>query len=103
MVERTYIVTFDASDPTLELDGLKEFMQRCSAFASWWNHIPFVFLITTTEDAASVSVRLRAYTKDAKMLVMEVNPAESDGLLPEPGWNWIKRRTESRGLASLTA
>jgi len=103
MASRTYIVTIDASDPTVELDALKEFITNGSIFHDWWNHIPFVFLVTSDEDAGTISEALRRFTKDAKLLVIETNPAESEGLLPERSWKWIRRQQRAQQRVPNTA
>lgn len=94
MARRTYFISFDSSDPTVDLDALKEFIKTDPVFRGWWNHIPFVFLVTSDEDAAAISEKLKPYTKTAKLLVMETNPAESEGWLPERSWSWIRRRDQ---------
>ena len=103
MASRTYIVTIDMSDPSVELDALKEFIKSSPLFHGWWNHIPFVFLVTSDEDAGTISEKLRRYTKDAKLLVMETNPAESEGFLPEQSWKWIRRTSRSQAELSKTS
>jgi hypothetical protein len=95
MTRRTYIITFDSSDPTVDLESLREFVRISPDFGGWWNHIPFTFLVTSDQDAEKIGEHLRRYTKNAKLLVMEVNPAESDGWLPERSWTWIRRRERS--------
>jgi hypothetical protein len=97
MSRRTYVITFDSSDPTVDLESLKEFVRSSPDFGGWWNHIPFTFLVTSDLDAETLSEHLRQYTKNAKLLVMEVNPSESDGWLPKRSWTWIRRREHSTG------
>ncbi len=93
MASRTYLITFDLLDPTLDLDALKEFIRTTSIFENWWNHIPGVFLVVSDKDAGAISNAIRRYTKDARLLVIETNTAESEGLLPERSWKWIRRRS----------
>jgi hypothetical protein len=94
MASRTYLITFDLLDPTLELDALKEFIKITPMFETWWNHIPGVFLVVSERDVGAISKAIRRYTKDARLLVIEANMAESEGLLPERSWQWIRRRSE---------
>jgi hypothetical protein len=102
MTSRTYIVTLDASDPSFDIEGLKEFVRSAREFTSWWNHIPLVFLITTDLDAETLSGRLRPYAGKGRFLVMEVNPAESEGALPERGWQWIRRHSQPTELSTTS-
>jgi hypothetical protein len=96
MAERAFIVTFDLLDPTLDWEAFKEFVKTSKMFKDWWNHIPGIFLVTSESDAATISAEVRRYTKNARLLVMEVQPAESDGLLTETAWKWIRGREQSQ-------
>ncbi len=102
MSNRTFIVTIDISDPTFDTEGLKAFILSSPEITSWWNHLPLVFLITTELDAEALSERLRPYAGKARFLVMEVNLAESEGALPERGWDWIRKHSQPAELATAT-
>jgi hypothetical protein len=102
MASRTYIVTIAPSDPSFDIEGLKEFVRHAQEIENWWNHIPLVFLITTDLDAETLSERLRPYAGKARFLMMEVNPAESEGALPERGWQWIRRRSQPTELSTVS-
>lgn len=78
---RTYIITFDLLDPTADSEALKEFVKTTDLFENWWNHIPGVFLVVSESNPNTISDAVRRYTKDARLLVMEVSPSESDGWL----------------------
>ncbi len=95
MASRTYIITFDLLDPTLDPDALKEFIKTTQMFENWWNHIPGVFLVVSDRSAGAISKAIRRYTKEARLLVIETNTAESEGFLPERSWRWIRRRSDA--------
>ena len=103
MADRTYIVTLDPSDPTIDLDGLRDFVKTSPRIENWWNHIPFVFLVTSELGADDLGEALRHYTKDARFLVMAVDPEASDGWLTEKGWQWIRRRAKPSRAARVLA
>ena len=96
MADRTFLITLDLLDPTLELDALKDFIKTSDIFENWWTHIPGVFLVVSDHDAAAISNSIRQYTKQARLLVIESNVDESDGWLPESSWKWIRRRSGER-------
>lgn len=60
------MVIVDPSSPVIDIDGLRLFAMASSAIAGWWNHIPSVFL------------------------VMGANPAEAEGPLQKPVWQWVR-------------
>jgi hypothetical protein len=93
MASKTYLISLDLLDPTLDLDGLKEFIKTSAVFENWWNHIPGVFLVVSDRDAAAISKAVRRYTNEARLLVIEINPHDSDGWLSERGWKWVRRRS----------
>lgn len=90
---RSYIITFDLLDPTIDLEALKEFVKTTNLFDNWWNHIPGVFLVVSQNDAATISAAIRQFTKDARLLIMAVDPNDSEGWLSEQSWKWIRKRS----------
>nr|WP_294506600.1 hypothetical protein [uncultured Rhodopila sp.] len=96
MANRTFLITFDLLDSTLDLVGLKEFIKTTPLFENWWNHIPGVFLVVSDADSGAISKAIRRFTKDARLLVVETNIAESEGFLPDKSWQWIRRRSDTR-------
>jgi hypothetical protein len=90
---KTYLISMDLLDATLDLDGLKEFIKTSALFINWWNHIPGVFLVVSDHDAAAISKVVRRYTNDARALVIETNPLDSDGWLSDRAWQWVRRRS----------
>jgi hypothetical protein len=93
---RSYMITVDLLDPTLNVEALNVFITTSPFFENWWNHIPGVYLVLSDKSANEISEAIRRYTKDARLLVVEVNPAESEGWLPEVSWKWIRRRARER-------
>lgn len=100
MTKKTYMITFDPSDPTADIPGLLEFIQASPLFDNWWNHIPAVFMVTSDKRAVDISDALRRYTKDARLLVVEVNPRESEGWLPDKSWTWVRNRSREQSEAA---
>lgn len=101
MPNKTFMIALDLLDPTLDLDGLKKFVQKSPMFDNWWNHIPGVFMVVSDRGADAISEAVRRYTNSARMLMIETDPDESDGWLSERGWKWIRR--QSGGKADQTA
>lgn len=95
MPERTFMIAVDSSAPFGVLEHLRMHIRNSPKFQNWWNHIPFVFLVTSDDGAEGISADLTQHMNGARFLVMEVNPGESEGWLPEKGWNWIRRRSRS--------
>jgi|ERR1700709_2431549 hypothetical protein len=100
MPNKVYVITFDATDPSIDHERLKNFLKSSSSdIENWWNHIPNVFLVSTPLDADALSDHIRPFTGRARFLVMEVRPAESEGSLPERAWRWIRSRSSHDELS----
>jgi len=99
MNAKTYIVTFDALDPDFDPRALKRFISSNEQIGHWWNHLPYVYLLTSPLDAEALGDRLRAQANGVRFLVMEVDPANSDGALAEVSWDWIRSRERETGEA----
>jgi hypothetical protein len=89
---RTFIIVVDAVTIGENFASVAQFIASAPVFQSWWNHLPYAFLVATDLDAAGVSESLRSRAKDARFLVTEVNLADSEGRLPRVAWDWIRRR-----------
>ena len=89
---RTYMIVLDAATIGDDYDAVARFITENAAFHGWWNHLPYTFLVTTDLDADAIGDSLRPMTKKARFLVMEVNPADSEGRLPRASWEWIRLR-----------
>ncbi len=103
MPNRIYLITVDPEDPSVDVRGLKNFLKSGSVdIDSWWNHIPNVFMISTGLDADAISDLIRPFTGRARFLVIEVQPAKSEGALPEPAWRWIQNRSRQDELSDAS-
>ncbi len=93
--KRLFVIAVDAWDPTLDLTAIKQRIKAEKAFDGWWNHLTGVFLVASELNANEIADRILPAVGNSKLLVIEANPAESEGSLPERSWSWIQRRTHS--------
>ena len=96
MTDRTYIIALDGWNPTLNPHVLDGFIRNSTFITNCWNDIPFVFIVTSPLDAETLSEHVKEYAPGIRFLVMEANPAASEGSLPPAAWEWIKRRSGER-------
>jgi len=103
MSSKIYLITVDSTDPSIDLGGLKNVLKAGSPdIENWWHHIPYVFLVSTRLNANSISELIRPFTGHARFLVVEVDPAESEGSLPEQAWRWIRTRSSQDELSGVS-
>ena len=91
MTDRMFMVSVDITDPAFEVGSLKRLIKDSKDISGWWNHIPSLYLIRTKLDEDQLTDLLRDATRDARLLVMQVEPSVSQGWLRERSWQWIKR------------
>lgn len=94
MSDRTYLVAVDAREPASEAGYFRQAVKGNPLIKHWWNHIPYVYLVESSATADEVSESIVERTGLTSFLVMEVNPSESEGLLPGKAWNWIRKRSQ---------
>jgi hypothetical protein len=99
---RTYMIVLDAATIGAEYSSIAKFITAAPVFRSWWNHLPYTFLVSTDLDADAISESLCPYTKETRFLVIEVNPTESEGRLPRKGWEWIRHRERQAAPADAS-
>jgi hypothetical protein len=51
--------------------------------------------VLSSRDAEAISKAVKRYTNEAKLLIIETNPQDSDGWLSERAWQWIRRRSSN--------
>ena len=101
MPDRIYLITIDPTDPSADHAGLKRVLKAGSPdINNWWNHIPHVFMVSTNLDADAISDLVRPFAGRARFLVIEVQPEESEGSLPERAWRWIQKRSPHDEMAN---
>ncbi len=100
--ERTLIVVFDVTDRELEIARIRQAITSDPDVINWWNHIPGTFLVTTDLGAEELADRLKRLAGDARFLIMQVSPTESEGWLPERAWRWIRRRSRENVKVTVT-
>ena len=93
MLEKTYLIVLDGWNPALNQDMLDKFIRANEFITNWWNYIPFVYIVTSPLGVEALSEHVRKHVAGVRFLVMEANPAASEGSLPPTAWEWIKRRS----------
>lgn len=95
MSRRVFVVALDANDPASDPRLFRTALKNNPDIENWWNYIPFVYLVTSERDSDEIGVSLHQRSGIRRFFVMQVNPAESEGLLPEDAWAWIRRQSET--------
>jgi len=102
MAKRMFVVTYDIP-PTTSAEARKTISQAIrTSGLSWWHHLKFTWLIIADKSATEVARSISPLIKEAKglLLIMEVVPIQSQGLLTKRGWAWIRKSIEDLGKQS---
>ena len=98
MTEHLYVVMFDQLDPRFDPLAVRNSVRSDARISHFWNHIPNCFMVTTDRSAASLTAKLKQTTGDIAFLVIEADPHNSEGHLPDRSWEWIRRREQERAV-----
>ena len=77
--ERTWIVVADATDPDLDIAEVRTFITTSGDISNWWNYIPGTYIVKSNLGPDELSDRLKPLTRDARFLVMQVEPTDPKG------------------------
>ena len=98
MTDRNYVVVFDPLDAGADPMGVRQTIRAAiredQRVKHWWNHVRSSFLVTFEGSAAQLGRLIRRRTEGVSFYVMEVDPRNSDGFLPERSWDWIREREQ---------
>ena len=103
MVETNYVAVFDPLGEQFDPLALKAVLRDEERVTHWWNYIVNCFLVTFNGSADELSALLHPAARGVRFFVMQVDPRESEGVLPEPGWLWIQKREREIRLSQQTS
>ena len=89
---KTYIVTLDASNPLIGSEQVFQYIRSSKFITNWWNWLPFVYIVESTERADVISEELRSAALGTRFLVAQIDLENSEGNLAREAWDWIMRR-----------
>lgn len=87
-----YLLAVDANDLTIDARAIRDVLKAQADVSGWWNHLPGVFLISTEMPLKALRKVVLKATGDSAFLLTAVDLSESDGMLPDKSWEWIRRR-----------
>lgn len=96
MPKRMFVVSYDLPAATTA-ETRKAITDAVQASGDWWHHMRPTWLVVSDGNANDVAGSITPLVREAKgrLLVMEVAPANRQGLLPKEGWNWIRKWSAS--------
>jgi hypothetical protein len=100
MTEQTYLIALDAREPQADASRFRHALKNNGNIKDWWNYIPHVYLVKSDLNADELSADIWQRTKLRRFLVMQVNVAESEGMLPDEAWNWMRKREDELETSS---
>ncbi len=101
MSEHTYVAIFDPLDEGFDPLAVRETVQSDDRVIHWWNHIVNCFLVTFKGNSDELARLFSSAANGGRFFVMQVDPRDSEGILADRSWSWIKKREME--LASKTA
>ena len=84
---KIYCITFGALD--VDLDALQQYLFDSSDIIAFWNYVPLVYCVKSRFTATELTVKLRHFFPRGTYMVVEVNPQNMNGILPNEAWHWF--------------
>ena len=92
MSKNNYVVVFDPINDQFDPVAIRNAMKAEERIINWWNHIFNCFLVMFDGDADELASTLYRSAHGVRFFVMHVDPRDSEGILAERSWSWIKKR-----------
>jgi hypothetical protein len=89
--DKMYVFAFDLSHLGVNVQIITQYINDSRTISSWSYCTPGVFLLRSTQRALHLSEALRTVTGGARCLVIEVDPVNVGGWLPQEAWNWFSQ------------
>jgi hypothetical protein len=95
MAKRMYVVTYDIP-ATATAATRKAISDAVQSTGNWWHYLKPTWLVVSDKNAEAISGIVAPHVEKAegRLLVVEVAPANRQGLLPKEGWDWIRTWTK---------
>ena len=87
-----YAITYDISDSKKDH---AEFFEKIKALGAWMHYIDDTWIVSTsrysTADEIFSEIEPLIDKEEDYVLVVQIDPSDSQGWLPEKAWDWFKR------------
>lgn len=87
--EKVYMLSVDILAKGYSRDVLITYLNDARAVSSWSSPMAGVFLFKSYERAQPLAERIRLIVRDARCLLVEINPGNMGGWLPSQAWEWF--------------
>jgi hypothetical protein len=85
---KTYCITFGVAD--VNLPALVQYLFDSADVLAFWNYIPLVYCVKSLLLATELTYKLRPFfPPTGPLMVVEINAANLNGLLPPDAWTWF--------------
>lgn len=84
-----YLVTYELKVPGRNYAGLFNALKESD---KWWHYLQSSWLISTTETAEQIWVRLSSHVDKIDLLLIVRISGDYYGQLPKDAWTWIREQ-----------
>lgn len=91
-MSNVYCVSYDLKGEDADYTSLYAALK---ASAHWWHYLQSTWLIVVKDNADGLWARLEPHLKQGDRLLVIGVSADSQGLLPQKAWEWIRRNVDS--------
>jgi hypothetical protein len=84
----------------VNIGALRQYIVDSVDVLSFWNHLPFLYLIKTKVDLNTITHKLAPFYSGKFFIVMAIDPDNVNGILPMTAWEWFRTPPPPTKLAS---
>ena len=82
-----YVIYINPAEFVGDSNHLKEFISQNKLVHTWWNYIPFVYVVTSRYFAGEIKNAIQKYIgKNVDVLVAEIDLTNLTGAAPSGAW-----------------
>lgn len=91
---KTFLIATN-NNPPFDLGLFHNFitgLYNSGRITAWWHYLGGpVYIVQTRLEINQINSLVMQHMAGLHFLIIEVNPAHSQGFLPQAGWNWLGR------------
>jgi len=90
---RAYILTFDRDD-LRDYKVFHDTLAKTPEVITWWHYIKSSYIIISKHSANVLAQEILKIAPNKRLLIVEVNLKNRNGLLPKEAWEWLTKQQE---------
>lgn len=87
---RAYILVFDRDD-NIDYTKFHKELVALQEIETWWHYLQSSYILISKYSATRLNEVVTKLIPGKKILIVELNLKNRNGILPEKAWDWLKK------------